>query len=231
MGCRGMFLGVETLDHTAGKVAGKGLDPNKIKDILKWIREKAGNEIFILTSFIIGLPGETEQSLMETAEWLLNQRIVDKAQYEILFVSDSGNRTSNDFSDNSEKYGIHEVRFNPEYYWRHGTMDLPKAKEIALRWEGIMKNHPRRQFERHADYNVSFWAYPRLRSFGLTHYEATKTLCAKVVPDFVYKLNIEWISKYHFELIKHNNLSGNITYNTSWMYPIDNLHKKEFVKP
>jgi len=227
MGCRGMFLGVETLDRTAGKIAGKGLDPEKIKGILEWIREKAGDEIFMLTSFIIGLPGETEESLMKTADWLLKQNVIDKAQYEILFVADHGGRTSNDFSDKSEKFGIQEVRWNPEYYWKHSTMDLTKAKEIALRWESIMVNHPRTQFERHADYNVSFWAYPRLRSFGLNHYEATKTLCSGIVPDYVYKANIEWIGKYHLGLIKHNDLSGNITYNTSWMYPIDNSHRKE----
>jgi hypothetical protein len=229
MGCRGMFLGVETFNHTAAKVAGKGLDPEKIKGILEWIREKAGDEIFILTSFIVGLPGETEESLMDTADWLVKQQVIDKAQYEILFVSDAGGRTSNAFSDKSDKFGIHEVRWDPEYYWRHGTMDLPKAKEIALRWESIMENHPRTQFERHADYNVSFWAYPRLRSFGLTHHEATDALCSGIVPDYVYKSNIEWIGKYHLGLIKHNDLTGNITYNTSWMYPTDGDHRNNQV--
>ena len=227
MGCRGMFLGVETFNHTAAKVAGKGLDPEKIKGILEWIRETAGDEIFILTSFIVGLPGETEESLMDTADWLVKQQVIDKAQYEILFISDAGGRTSNAFSDKPGKFEIHEVRFNPEYYWKHGTMDLPKAKEIALRWESIMENHPRTQFERHADYNVSFWAYPRLRSFGLNHHEATKTLCSGIVPEYVYKSNIEWIGKYHLGLLKNNDLTGNITYNSSWMYPTDETYKSK----
>lgn len=229
MGCRGMFLGIETFNHRAAKIAGKGLAPEKIKGILEWIRQTAGNEIFILTSFIIGLVGETEESLMDTADWLLNQKIIDKAQYEILFIADSGGRTSNAFSDNSDKFGIQEVRFDPEYYWRHGTMDLTKAKEIALKWESIMQNHPRTQFERHADYNVSFWAYPRLRSFGLTHIEATDALCSGIVPDHVYKSNIEWIGKYHLGLIKNNNLEGNIVYNTSWMYPVGGSHRNSQV--
>jgi hypothetical protein len=106
-------------------------------------------------------------------------------------------------------------------------MDLPKAKEIALLWEDMMSNHPRTQFERHADYNVSFWAYPRLRSFGLNHHEATKTLCSGVVPDYVYKSNIEWIGKYHLGLLKNNDLTGNITYNSSWMYPIEEKYKSK----
>jgi radical SAM superfamily enzyme YgiQ (UPF0313 family) len=196
MGCRGMFLGVETLNHTAAKIAGKGLHPDKIKGILEWIRATAGEDIFMLTSFIIGLVGETEESLMDTVGWLKEQRVIDKAQYELLFVTDSGGRTKNDFSDNKDKFGIREIRWDPEYYWRHDTMDLTQAKEIALKWEQTMSNHPYTQMESHLDYNVSFWAYPRLRSFGMGHKEAKDTLCG-LIPDEVYRKNMNWIKDYH----------------------------------
>jgi len=220
MGCRGMFLGVETLNHLSAKIAGKGLDPNKIKEIIKWIRETAGDEIFLLASFIIGLVGETEESLMQTAEWLKEQKYLDKAQYEILFVSDVGGRTSNEFSNNREKYGIHELRWDPEYYWKHETLDLPKAKEIALIWEELLSNHEYTQFERHSDYNVSFWAYPRLRSFGLSHHTAKQVLCSQIVPELVYKKNIEWVANYHRDMVLNNRLTVSPKSNLTWAYPL-----------
>tara|TARA_B100001287_G_scaffold276793_1_gene289516 strand:+ start:3 stop:1658 length:1656 start_codon:yes stop_codon:yes gene_type:complete len=207
MGCRGMFLGIETLNHTAGKICGKGLDPQKIKGIIKWIRETAGEEVFLTGSFIIGLVGETEESLMDTASWLNEQQYLNKAQYEILFIADDGGRTSNQFSESQDKYGIHELRWNPEYYWKHATMDLTRAKEIAVMWENMLSDHPYTGFERHADYNTSFWAYPRLRSFGLNHHTATKVLSSKSIPDIVYQKNLEWISNYHGDIIKTNQLS------------------------
>lgn len=220
MGCRGMFLGVETFHHLAAKIAGKGLHPDKIKNIIKWIRDTAGDEVFLLASFIIGLVGETEESLMDTASWLRDQPYLDKAQYEILFVSDDGGRTSNEFSNNRDKYGIHELKWNPEYYWKHETLDLPQAKQIALKWEDMLADHPTTQFERHSDYNVSFWAYPRLRSFGLSHANAKKVLVSQIVPDLVYRKNIEWVSNYHKDMVLNNQLDIRAESNTTWGYPL-----------
>ena len=72
---------------------------------------------------------------METARWLRDQRVLDKAQYEILFVTDLVSDIAKpEFSDKNEKFGIIEIRFDPEYYWRHDTLDLNDAKRIALKW-------------------------------------------------------------------------------------------------
>jgi len=205
MGCRGMFLGVETLTHKAGKIAGKGLHPDKMKEILEWLRKEGGDEVFILASFIIGLVGETEETLMETARWLRDQRVLDKAQYEILFVTDIvSDIAKSEFSEKNQKFGIQEIRFSPEYYWRHESLDLNDCKRIALEWEKIMADHPKTLFERHANFNTSFWAYPRVRSFGYDHHEATRIMSAREVPVDVYIQNLEWINNYHQELLMLN---------------------------
>ena len=39
IGCKGMFLGIETFNPTAAKIAGKGLHPEKIKDIFSDLRD------------------------------------------------------------------------------------------------------------------------------------------------------------------------------------------------
>jgi hypothetical protein len=196
MGCRGMFYGVETLTHKAGKIAGKGLHPDKIKEILNWTKKESGDEMFHLTSFIIGLVGETEETLMETAEWLRNQRCIDKIQYEILFVD---NKT-NAFGKTSSKFGFKEITWDPEYYWKHETLDSTQCKEIANTWEAIMENHPTTVLEKHTSFNTSFWAYPRMRSLGLNHKEAFNAIQASTLSDNIHSQNIEWTKDFHSKL-------------------------------
>tara|TARA_B100000683_G_C12504438_1_gene558654 strand:- start:2388 stop:4076 length:1689 start_codon:yes stop_codon:yes gene_type:complete len=200
MGCRGVFLGVETLDHTAGKLAGKGLDPEKIKEIITWMREIAQDDVFILASMIIGLPGETMESLRNTARWFQEQRVLDKIQYELFFVSDGNDSKSPAFTGKPDNpYGIH-LEYYPHYYWKHNTMDLHDAQAMSLEWEKMLVDHPKTAFERHFSYNTNFWAYPRLRSLGYDHLESVGILTAKVVPQPVYERNRKWIDNYHTEL-------------------------------
>lgn len=200
MGCKGVFLGVETLDHTAGKLAGKGLDPERMKEILTWMREVAQDDVFILASMIIGLPGETRESLYKTAEWFKEQRVLDKIQYELFFVSDGNDSKSPAFTGKPDNpYGIH-LEYYPNYYWKHNSMDLHDAQEMAIEWEKILVDHPKTAFERHFSYNTNFWAYPRLRSLGYNHSESVDILTARVVPQEVYEKNKRWIDNYHTEL-------------------------------
>jgi hypothetical protein len=200
MGCKGVFLGVETLDHTAGKLAGKGLDPERMKEILVWMREVAQDDVFILASMIIGLPGETKESLIKTAEWFQEQTVLDKIQYELFFVSDGNDSKSPAFTGKPDNpYGIH-LEYYPNYYWKHNSMDLHDAQKIAIEWEKMLVDHPKTAFERHFSYNTNFWAYPRLRSLGYNHLESVKILTAKVVPQDVYQKNRQWIDNYHTEL-------------------------------
>jgi len=208
MGCRGMFFGVESFNHEAGKIAGKGLHPDKIKEILRWTKKESGNEMFHLASFIIGLVGETEESLIETGQWLRDQRCLDKVQYEILFVSDSNIRTSNEFSDKSNIFGFEEITWKPEYYWRHKTLDSKQCKRIAEQWEEMMRNHPTTVMEGQGarPASTSFWAYPRMRSFGLDHHQAVGVLTEDVLSDEIHSQSIKWIQKFHNRLKTYGQL-------------------------
>lgn len=200
MGCRGMFLGIETLGHDAGKIAGKGLHPDKIKEICNWLRDKGGDEIFILASFIVGLIGETEETLWETGRWLRDQRCLDKVQYELLTIGDGNERQSASFGADLKKFGIEELTWEPEYYWKHSTMDLKQARKMSMEWEKLMIGHPFTAFERHHNYNTNFWAYPRLRSLGYKHKEAVVINKSMDVPSAVYEQNTRWIQNYHHRL-------------------------------
>ena len=77
-----------------------------------------------------------------------------------------------------------------------------------------MKNHPTTFFQNNHGYsdvdeqgnsNISFWAYPRMRSFGLDHYQTVSVLSNGVtvngiLSDEMQSQSIEWIQKFHNRL-------------------------------
>jgi radical SAM superfamily enzyme YgiQ (UPF0313 family) len=204
-GCKGMFLGIETFNKTAAKISGKGLDPEKIKDILKWIKDTAGNDIFILASFIIGLVGETEESLEDTLQWLLNQNVIDKITFDILYVRDPNYRTSNkkDFSQDAKEFGFKKIQFYPEYYWEHDTLNYKQCQQIAQRWKDLLPTAKYSGSDLARESVTNFWAYPRIRSLGYTHNQAFDILKTAKIPNELYDKNVQWINNYH-KLLKEN---------------------------
>jgi hypothetical protein len=68
-GQRGALFGIESFNEHAAKAVAKPWSAKRGKDFLLEIREK-WNKIHIDCHFIVGLPGEDEDSLFETANWL-----------------------------------------------------------------------------------------------------------------------------------------------------------------
>ena len=100
-GCRSVFFGIETFNHTAGKHIGKGMDPQKQKDILYRIKEKWPDAI-ISAGFIAGLPYETEESLQSTLDWLTQEDCpIDAPSLQVLSLGPTSKITNDPFS-----YGI-----------------------------------------------------------------------------------------------------------------------------
>jgi radical SAM superfamily enzyme YgiQ (UPF0313 family) len=69
MGSRSFFFGIESLNKKSGQAIGKGMDPDKIKKGLDYIKTRYP-DILITGSFIFGLPHETKESLKNTIEYL-----------------------------------------------------------------------------------------------------------------------------------------------------------------
>lgn len=200
-GCRGMFLGIETFNANAAKIAGKGLHPAKIKNILTWIKQQVGDDIFVLASFIIGLVGETEESLEETLSYLKEQTVIDKITFEVLYVRPPDFRTGvqKDFNNNSDLYGFKRLEYNP-YYWEHDTLNFNQCTAIAKRWKNELQMAKYSGFDQAIEGFTNFWSYPRMRSLGYTHQEAFTILKDANIPDRMYTLNNQWIESYHRSL-------------------------------
>ncbi len=201
-GVRGLFLGIETLNVRAGRIAGKGLNPEKILMTIDNLRNSLGSDCFLLGSFIIGLVGETEESLNQTLSYLTEQRTLDQVQYEILFVREADSRINSGFSSNLEKYGFKRISWNPRYYWEHETLNYDQCKEIALNWKKSLASHPFTSVIHVDDWNASFWSYPMLRTLKYSHKEAINFIKwgTKDNTEIKKKYN-NFITLYHKKLV------------------------------
>ena len=200
-GCRGMFLGIETFNHTAAKLCGKGLHPEKIKNILSWIKQKYGDDMFVLGSFILGLPGETAESLEDTLQYLKTQNVIDKILFEVFYVRPSETTAGNqkDYHTDNDKYEIRNITFNP-YYWEHGTLNYNQCKEILTRWKQVLTSARYSGHDSAIEGSTNFWSYPRMRSLGYSHQESFTMLKDATMPETLYQKNNQWINDYHNKL-------------------------------
>jgi hypothetical protein len=74
MGLKGAFFGVETFNHASGKSIGKGLHPDKQKELLFDLKDKYWkNDVNITIGLISGLPFESIASHKETINWILSK--------------------------------------------------------------------------------------------------------------------------------------------------------------
>lgn len=178
-GYRAGWFGIETLCHEAGKAAGKGLHPDKVKELIKTFREKGKDEFWFTAYFIIGLPKETVESLDKTLEWLIEQRLLDEVQVSSLGVAPFIEELSSviDFSDHSkmpQKFGFNKLTFDPEFYWEHDTMNYNQCRDIQTKWQEAFYDHPFTRFG-----GGSHGEYPRIRDLGLTHKQTVTYLKTK----------------------------------------------------
>jgi len=195
-GARGFFFGIETFNREAGRAAGKGVPPDRVKQFLLNIRKTS---LLVEASFITGLPHETVESQLATFDW-----IADNDPFDLYTTSPLGlyeyhpdlDNTIMDYADysrNPTKYGFEEIHNRPDgsVYWRHAGMDRDQAEELNS--QGVLKwgqNHPRQAMR-------SFWWYPSYRSLGLSH-EAILSLVRGSYEDSLPKMVIDrWQARFH----------------------------------
>lgn len=168
-GARGLFWGLESFNYEAARRAGKGTPPEKVQRFLKDFYQRHGDMCTSSGSFIVGLPGETEQSQRETMDWVVNERalhFIDVLTLKLRPYYSGLDKIMTDFADytrNPQKYGFQEVGFNPPW-WSHETMNSAQAyaltHEFNERWRA--SDSTRRGL------TYSIWTHPHLRGLGFS---------------------------------------------------------------
>jgi len=161
MGLGSCFFGIETLNHASGKAIGKGMNPELVKKFLLELYYDHWNaEIPFTCSFIIGLPGETIESVRATHAWCKTTPFNDL--WFPLFIKAKSHYKS-EFDSNYEKYGY---QLDSEGNWYTDIMTYQQALEVAEEFNGIglyNENTP------------SSWLLFSLLSYGFTINEIKDT--------------------------------------------------------
>jgi hypothetical protein len=71
-GAASLAFGIETFNESAGKAVGKGMHPEKVKETLHYCNELWKGKIITSSNFIVGLPGETEDDIWKTVDYLVS---------------------------------------------------------------------------------------------------------------------------------------------------------------
>ena len=113
-GCRGVFLGIESGDQEMLDRMNKRVDIERYRTGIRSLHERG---IFTFISLIVGFPGETEQSVRKTIEFLEETRPTFM-KAELYFHSHTV-----PVHKDAERYGLR----GSGYGWQHNTMDWQTA--------------------------------------------------------------------------------------------------------
>ena len=110
-GMRTCFMGIETFNKEAGDTIGKGWAPRHGKTFLPFLHDTLFDKrINLFCSYIVGLPGETEESLLDTYRWCSENDIGFHFMQKLAIMPGTELATG-DFKYNKIKYPI----LNPPY--------------------------------------------------------------------------------------------------------------------
>jgi len=106
-GLRSAIFGIETLNHKSGQSIGKGLHPEKTKELLHWLKDDIWkDEVAMYSGFIVGLPYDTPVTITDWAKWLLDPSCpLDAFSFEPLYINRNLKFRPSEFDMQAEKYG------------------------------------------------------------------------------------------------------------------------------
>lgn len=170
MNMLGQYYGVETFNRESGKAIGKGMETNRLKEGLVDIRkyfENNNRKLYRGTlSFIVGLPGETLETLATTQQWLINHWQQQAFYAFSLQIPSHEYDQPSKFSRNYAKYGYtvmtdEEIRREQslENYehrqfhldggttrnnlmWKNKNMNVFQSVQTAVSFEQLKSKYP-----------------------------------------------------------------------------------------
>lgn len=137
-GLYGAYHGIETFHPTASKLVGKGWSGRYARD---WIPELYHNiwngQVPMHTNFIVGFTGDTEQNVLDTADWFIQNKL-HSIQFNALGLFGPNNGKSrytvqSEFDRNAEKYGFEFTSAENEGYrqWKNDNWTTASAIRVA----------------------------------------------------------------------------------------------------
>jgi radical SAM superfamily enzyme YgiQ (UPF0313 family) len=154
-GLRSAFFGIESFHPQASMAVGKGWMGKHGKDFLLKLKEEWKNEITWYMSFIVGLPGETKESLEDTANWCINNKMYDWCFNPLIINRGSVKWQKSEFELEYEKYGYSYIG-DSAIDWKNDLWTMSSATMYSNYLND--KSYPYRR--------LSGFAYSRYGSLG-----------------------------------------------------------------
>ena len=155
-GCKGVFLGIESGDDTILTNMHKSASINRYRRGISKLRER---DIITFASFIVGFPGETQETIKNTIDFITEtEPTFYRAELYYHY-------TSVPIHQQAEQYGIR----GSGYHWKHNTMDWQEACDMVdvmyktITGPLIMPG-----------YMFDFWSIPYLMGKGLSPDQLTR---------------------------------------------------------
>lgn len=153
------FLGLETFNKRSGEVIGKGMHPDRVKEVLTKLKAEWQNRVRITAGLIVGLPYETQQTLNELEQYLLSDAcsLDSWVIHPLMLVEGQPSM----FGQDPGKYGYSFDRTKSRMSWKNNEMTFDDALTIAARIRNATDTRCR----------VNSWSHMRLQNLGYSEAE------------------------------------------------------------
>ena len=149
------FHGIESFGVEASQAIGKGWSGKSAREYIpKLYHDIWGKKVHQTLSFIVGLPGDTRESILETAQWF-NDSDLFHVTFTGLSIMKNVGRNSSEFDRETEKYGY---KFTHDTRWKSANWT---SNDVEI-YKEDMQNYVR-------PYNSRFgsWQIASLIQFGI----------------------------------------------------------------
>jgi len=224
----GQYYGIETFNHQSGKIIGKGLHPDKVKQLVLDAKDyfKKQDKLYRGTiSLIVGLPYSVEQEWYDNMQWLKENWITESLVIFPLTIENLEDGREKDHTNvskmakNLQKYGLRSlgeknVNFygdptalfnwkdgnytNNEVLWEHDTMNIFDAKRIA---DSLQDNVA-------YDFNIDCWQLQSPEYISMSKIDDLKThisINKGSAMEKVYHNSIKFVKEYSLKKINQRN--------------------------
>jgi len=143
-GFTSMHFGIETFNEHAAKIIGKGMPAKKLKETLINLK-KEYPQVYTNGTFIIGLPGESESEIKETAQWILDSKTIDFWTFNPLMIPKQHKYFyTSEFSNNYLMYGYQHMTSKEIEISDSEKSDLifaSKVRDYIIMWKNKHFNY------------------------------------------------------------------------------------------
>lgn len=123
-GIKSVVFGIETLNKTAGKIIGKGLDPNTQIEFLIRLKQNEFKEVLCGSGWIVGLPSDNKKTCLDFAKWVASKNNpLDENYINSLSI----------YPDDLFQFRLYRSQFDVN--WKNYNIDFYQGKEGKYYWK------------------------------------------------------------------------------------------------